>query len=69
MDYFRRYAAMNGSDRPMSDRTWRKSSHSDEDNCLELAGAAVRDSKNPDGTVLLVDVTALVAAVKAGQIA
>jgi hypothetical protein len=69
MDYFRRYAAMNGSDQPMTDLTWRKSSDSGEDNCLELAGAAVRDSKNPDGPVLLVDVTALVAAVKAGQIA
>jgi hypothetical protein len=54
----------------MGDLTWRKSSHSGETNCVELAAAgAVRDSKNPDGPVLLVDVTALVAAVKAGQIA
>lgn len=53
----------------MSDLTWWKSSHSGEDNCLEVAASAVRDSKNPDGPVLLVDVTALVAAVKAGQIA
>jgi predicted RNA-binding protein associated with RNAse of E/G family len=54
----------------MSDLTWRKSSRSGEDNCLEVAAmGAVRDSKNPDGPVLLVDVTALVAAVKAGQIA
>jgi hypothetical protein len=29
----------------------------------------VRDSKNPTGPILSVDVTALVAAVKAGQIA
>ena len=56
----------------MGDPTWRKSSYSGEGatgNCVELALGAVRDSKNPDGPVLLVDVTALVAAVKAGQIA
>ena len=33
-----------------------------------LARGVVRDSKNPDGPTLSVDVTALVAAVKAGQI-
>jgi hypothetical protein len=54
----------------MSDLTWRKSSYTGQDNCVELAAAgAVRDSKNPGGPVLLVDVTALVAAVKVGQIA
>ena len=54
----------------MSDPTWRKSSHSGtEANCVELAASAVRDSKNPDGPVLSIDVTALVAAVKAGRIA
>jgi hypothetical protein len=53
----------------MSDLTWRKSSYTGQDNCVELATGAVRDSKNPGGPVLLVDVTALVAAVKAGQIA
>jgi hypothetical protein len=37
-------------------------------NCVELALGALRDSKHPDGSVLSVDVTALVAAVKAGQI-
>ena len=52
----------------MSDLTWRKSSHSGEHNCLQVATGAVRDSKNPDGSVLSVDVIALVAAVKAGQI-
>jgi len=55
----------------MGDPTWRKSSYSGEGatgNCVELALGAVRDSKNPDGSVLSVDVTALVAAVKAGQI-
>jgi hypothetical protein len=54
----------------MSGLTWRKSNHSSEnENCVELAArGAVRDSKNPDGPTLNVDVTALVAAVKAGQI-
>lgn len=44
----------------MQDVTWRKSScsSSDGDQCVELAGVgagvAVRDSKDPDGAVLLV---------------
>jgi hypothetical protein len=58
----------------MSDLTWRKSTYSggsdDDSNCVELAAhGAVRDSKNPTGPILSVDVTALVAAVKLGQIA
>ncbi|HYS37372.1 MAG TPA: DUF397 domain-containing protein [Pseudonocardiaceae bacterium] len=57
----------------MSDLTWRKSSYSgggaDNADCVELAASAVRDSKNPAGAVLNVDITALVAAVKAGRIA
>ena len=54
----------------MSDLIWRKSSYSSGgENCVELADSAVRDSKDPDGPVLSVDVTALVAAVKTGQIA
>ena len=55
----------------MSDLTWRRSSYSDGDgNCVELAAhGAVRDSKDPGGSVLNVDLTALVAAVKAGQLA
>ncbi len=57
----------------MSDLTWRKSTYSGgstDGNCVELATqGAVRDSKNPTGPILSVDVTALVAAVKAGQIA
>jgi len=54
----------------MGDLTWRKSSYSTtQQNCVELADGAVRDSKNPAGPVLLVDVTALVAAVKSGQLA
>jgi hypothetical protein len=65
---------MNGSEL-MGDLTWWKSSYSDAgdgdddaSNCVELALGAVRDSKNPDGPMLSVDVTALVSAVKAGQI-
>ncbi len=57
----------------MSDLTWRKSSYSgsgqDNANCVELAVRAVRDSKNPDGPALNVQVTALITAVKAGQLA
>jgi hypothetical protein len=58
----------------MSDLTWRKSTYSgtsDNDaNCVELASqGAVRDSKNPNGPVLSVEITALLAAVKTGQIA
>ena len=55
----------------MGDLTWRKSSYSgsgETGNCVELALGAVRDSKNPNSAVLSVDVTALVVAVKAGQI-
>ena len=43
---------------------WRKSSFSDQGNgCVEVARTlgAVRDSKNPDGPVLRVDVRGLVA--------
>jgi hypothetical protein len=57
----------------MSDLTWRKSTHSgtsENGECVELAAhGAVRDSKNPDGPVLNADITALVAAVRLGQIA
>lgn len=46
--------------------SWRKSSRSSgQDTCVELASTgAVRDSKNPTGPFLTVDVTALVQAVK-----
>lgn len=43
--------------------SWRKSSHSDPNNCVELAwpeaAGAVRDSKNADGPMLLLDRVAL----------
>jgi hypothetical protein len=57
----------------MSDLTWRKSTYTggaEGQNCVELASqGAVRDSKNPGGPVLSVEITALVTAVKSGQIA
>jgi len=58
----------------MSDLIWRKSTYSGsggaDSNCVELAApGTVRDSKNPGGPVLSVEIAALVAAVKMGQIA
>jgi len=55
---------------------WKKSSYSgDQGNCVEVApvreGAAVRDSKNPTGSVLRFPADswrAFVSAVKSGQI-
>ncbi len=49
---------------------WRKSSRSQNTtNCVELAPAGlVRDSKNPDGPSLPVNLTALLAAVKSGNV-
>jgi hypothetical protein len=50
---------------------WRKSSYSNQDgNCVELAGTLerVRDSKNPSGPVLTVDLTAFLGAIKAGEL-
>lgn len=50
--------------------TWRKSSRSTAtDTCVELARiGAVRDSKNPAGATLRVDVTRLIAAVRTGRL-
>jgi hypothetical protein len=55
----------------LSNATWRKASRSGENggNCVELADAAgamvaVRDSKDPDGPVLLLTRAALRAAVQ-----
>jgi hypothetical protein len=54
----------------LSEAAWRKASHSGENggNCVELAGVvdavvAVRDSKDPDGPVLLLTRSALRTAV------
>ena len=51
------------------DVRWVKSSRSGgaAENCIELARDRVRDSKNPGGPTLDVDVARLVADVKAGR--
>lgn len=49
---------------------WRKSRHSGQDtNCVEVAHTLdrVRDSKNPLGPVLKVDVTAFLTELRAGR--
>jgi hypothetical protein len=54
---------------------WRKSSHSAEDNCVEVKGlpegwVAIRDSKDPDGPVLRFNATewdAFVQGVRGGE--
>jgi hypothetical protein len=47
---------------------WRKSSFSGDTNCVELCNrGAVRDSKNPTGPTLVVDLSTFLAAIKAGQ--
>ena len=55
----------------VSSEMWRKSSRSggNNGNCVEVSSKGrVRDSKNLAGPILTGDLTALVAAVKAGQI-
>jgi hypothetical protein len=56
----------------MTSTVWRKSSYSGsspQTSCVELSNTLdeVRDSKNPTGPTLRVDVAALVRAVKAGR--
>jgi len=48
---------------------WRKSSFSDDVNCVQVRQdlAAVRDSKNPTGPTLTVDLPALLAALKTNR--
>ena len=54
----------------LSRAVWRKSSRSSGNGaCIALAAAgAVRDTKNPTGPVLRVELGGLVAAVKAGRV-
>ena len=61
-----RKSSRSGSNSNCVELGWRKSSYSGSNaQCVELsARGAVRDSKNPDGPVLAVDITALVAAVR-----
>lgn len=50
---------------------WRKSSYSNQNGaCVEVASSLerVRDSKNPDGPVLTVDLAAFLGAIKAGDL-
>ncbi|MCG8914350.1 DUF397 domain-containing protein [Actinokineospora sp. PR83] len=49
---------------------WRKSSFSADGNCVQVRQdlAAVRDSKNPVGPVLAVDLSRLSAVVKSGKL-
>ncbi|MEV0055997.1 DUF397 domain-containing protein [Saccharopolyspora shandongensis] len=54
----------------MSTHAWQKSSYSNANgNCVELSGplGLIRDSKDPEGPRLSVDVAAFVRAVKVGR--
>ncbi|KAA5827102.1 DUF397 domain-containing protein [Saccharopolyspora hirsuta] len=54
----------------MSERRWQKSSHSNlNGNCVELSSSCglIRDSKDPGGPRLAVDVAGFLRAVKAGR--
>ena len=65
-----RKSSRSGSEGNCVELAWRKSSRSgDEGNCVELANTgAVRDSKNPAGATLRVDLPALLSAAKAGRL-
>ncbi|MDA3624201.1 DUF397 domain-containing protein [Saccharopolyspora sp. WRP15-2] len=54
----------------MNGTTWRKSSYSNANgNCVELSDprGLIRDSKDPEGPVLSVDITGFLRAVKTGR--
>ena len=47
---------------------WRKSSHSNQGtSCVELSVNRIRDSKNPGGPTLQIDIAKLVAEIKMGR--
>lgn len=64
-----RKSSKSGSQSNCVEMRWLKAARSGvESNCVELGHTgAVRDSKNPVGPTLTVDVPALVAAVKSGR--
>ncbi|MGH3965140.1 MAG: DUF397 domain-containing protein [Pseudonocardiaceae bacterium] len=66
-----RKSSHSGADSNCVELAWRKSSHSGEDNnCVELVHTpgAIRDSKNPEGPVLLVpDLPAFLRGIKQGR--
>jgi hypothetical protein len=60
-----------GEKAEMTETRWRKSSRSTSgDSCVEAAHThdMVRDSKNPDGPALRVDLSGMVAAIKTGHL-
>ena len=66
MTFAWRKSSYSGTNANCVELGWRKSSYSGSNaQCVELAVAgAVRDSKNPDGPTLHVDITSLVAAAR-----
>lgn len=69
MTFSWRKSSRSGSQTNCVELGWRKSSWSaDQTNCVELANTgAVRDSKNPTGPILTVDLRPFLAAIKTGQ--
>ncbi|CAM4017869.1 DUF397 domain-containing protein [Kibdelosporangium persicum] len=65
-----RKSSQSGSHTNCVELAWRKSSRSGtQTNCVELAATgAVRDSKNPNGPILTVDLTPFLAAIKSGNL-
>ena len=65
-----RKSSCSGAESNCVEVAWRKSTRSgDEGNCVELSNTgAVRDSKNPAGAILRVDLTGLINAVKAASL-
>jgi hypothetical protein len=64
-----RKSSRSGSQTNCVELAWRKSSRSAaQTDCVELANTgAVRDSKNPTGPILTVDLTPFLTAIKSGE--
>jgi hypothetical protein len=69
MTFSWRKSSRSGSQTNCVELGWRKSSKStSQTNCVELSNTgAVRDSKNPNGPILTVDLSAFLAAFKSGR--